>query len=185
MNCQKFLVLALVTTAALPPPTVGAAPINLDVLVSNSPFSGPAAPATVNAKTDPVLEFRGMFVDRGEAFFSLYDVSARSALWVGLNEPGNPFVVQSYDDTQGQVTVQFQGKILNLPLKQAKVIAAAAVASVPAGARQGPANTTPGVTPAAPVEETNRLAAVAEEIRRRRAARQPAAQATPAATPPN
>ncbi len=173
------LALVVMTTRQLP--ALGAGPINLDVLLSNSPFSGSAAPATGNTKADPTLEFRGMFVDRGETFFSLYDVSARSSLWVGLNEPGNPFVVQSYDSAKVQVTVQYQGKTTTLPLKQAKVTA---LASPAAAGNQAPA-VPPPVMAAAPIEEASRLAAVAEEIRRRRASRPPTVQPGPPAAPPH
>lgn len=177
------MVLALVVMATRQLPARGAGPINLDVLLSNSPFSGPAVPATVNTKADPTLEFRGMFVDRGETFFSLYDVSARSGLWVGVNEPGNPFVVQGYDSAKAQVTVLYQGRTLTLPLKQAKVAATASLVAGPAAAGNQTPAAPPSVLAAAPVEEASRLAAVAEEIRRRRASRQPTVQPSPPVAP--
>src|SRR5882757_7073184 len=71
------------------------APSNLDSLVKNSPFgAAPAAPGVVG---DTALELRGVLRDQGEYFFSLYDPATHSSLWVGLNEPGNPFTVQRYD----------------------------------------------------------------------------------------
>jgi len=168
---------------ALLVPAMQASPVNLDGLLSSPPFNGPTATAPVAASSDAALEFRSVLVERGEFLFSLYDSSSRRSLWVGLNEPGNPYVVQSYDSSAGQVVVQYQGRALTLPLKQAKVVAMAQNAPTPpAIATQPPVITTPNVAPEASSTEATRLAAVADEIRRRRALRQQATQAN--AAPP-
>lgn len=152
---------------------------NLDSLASNSPFSGRSAPLAAASTPDSSLEFRSIMVDRGETFFSFYDAATRSSLWVGLNEPGNPFVVQQYDSRTDQVVVQHQGRTLTLSLKQAKVVALAATAAPPPSAsNQSPSVNQPAaVAPVPPADEARRLAAVADEIRRRRALRQQATQA--------
>jgi len=156
--------------AAAPP--AWATPAQLDSLVSNSPFN-PVASTTAGPGAETALEFRGVLVDRGETFFSLYDPSSRTSMWVGLKEPGNPFTVQSYDAAKGLAQVEYRGRTLPLALKQAKV--AALVSNPVAG---GPAaGTPPSVAPAANPNEATRLAAVAEEIRRRRALRAQANQA--------
>jgi hypothetical protein len=171
-------------------PVAHAASASLESLLRNSPFSGPTS-AAPGARPDLPLEFRGMMVDRGEQFFSLYDTVSHASLWVGLNEPGNPFKVQNYDSAKATVTVDFQGRILTLPIKQAKIAAMAPGAPTPAAA---PGVQTPGGPPlpnlnaANATEEAARLSAVAEEIRRRRALRQQQVSAnspmTPAPTPP-
>lgn len=160
----------------------GAGPVNLDGLVSNSPFSGPAAAPVVVGNTDSALELRGVLVDRGETFFSLYDSSSRSSRWVGLNEPGNPFVVQQYDSTSAQAVVQYQGRNLILSLKQAKVVAIAAAPTSAATNRPPPANPPASAAPGATADEARRLAAVADEIRPRRTLRQRAIQPDALAT---
>ncbi|MBL9214843.1 MAG: hypothetical protein JNG83_05145 [Opitutaceae bacterium] len=139
-----------------------------------------------------------MFVDRGEPFFSLYEASSRSSQWVGLNESGRPFKVQAFDGDKATVTVEYQGRTLNLPLKQAKIVALRPVQPRPGPPNPGdsgpqPVNL-PGTAGPVPVagpnsqgpvmastEEAARLSAVAEEIRRRRALRQQ--QNNPAAAP--
>ncbi len=183
MACRKFFS-TLSMLSALLVPTMQASPVNLDGLVSSPPFNGPTAAAPIAASNDAALEFRGVLVERGELLFSLYDSSSRSSLWVGMNEPGNPYVVRSYDSNAASVAVQFQGRTLTLLLKQAKVVAMAQAApQPPAVATQSPANTPPNATPQASATEATRLAAVADEIRRRRALRQQAAQANTAANP--
>jgi len=163
--------------------TLGAAESSAgyDNLLANSPFGQRPAGADAGAGNGP-LEWRGVFVDQGETFFSLYESSSRIARWVGLNEAGNPFTVRRYDPAKGTATVEYQGRELFLELRQAKVLALAAPATGP-NAVPGP-----GLQPAnaagANSEEAKRLAAIAEEIGRRRALRQkPASPALSAPTP--
>ncbi len=157
--------------------TVGhPAPTNLDSLVKNSPFSATTA-AAPGVAADTPLEFRGMLVDQGEYFFSLRDPATGFSLWVGLNEPGNPFTVHSYDRDKSVAAVEYKGRTLTLTLKPAKVVALAP--STP-GAAPAPAGIPPNAAASASTDDANRLAAVAEEIRRRRALRmQQAAQIPP------
>lgn len=156
---------------------------SLESLAANSPFAplqGAAAAAASEAST---LEFRGVFADQGEYFFSVFDPATRGSLWVTLNETGHPFAVRSYDAEKQTINTDYKGRNLTLALKKAPM-----VAGVPDPTR--PANTG-AVTPApmpnvAPnsSEEANRLAAVAAEVRRRRAMRQQVApSAIPAKTP--
>ena len=134
------------------------------------------------------LEFRGVFTDQGEWFFSLYETGKRTSLWVGLNEPGNPFTVRSYDAAKETVTVEYQGRTLTLALKQAVIQPAEPVANrvAPGGGPGNVAQPAGGAAPAnvagAPTsaDEASKLARITEEIRRRRALRQ---QAVPSAAP--
>lgn len=109
-------------------------------------------------------------VDGGETFFSLYEVATHQSLWVGMNEPGNPFTVRTFDREQNMATVEYQGRSLALPIKQAKTAVLPASGPVVAGPRSMPypANVAPATPPA---DEAAKLAAVAEEVRRRRALR--------------
>ncbi len=169
------ILMAVLPVAALQFPVLRAAAVDLDGLLSNPPFAAHAAPAATGAAAESTLEFRGVLVDRGESFFSLREVSSRLSLWVGLNEPGHAFVVESYDPATEQVTVQYQGRTLTLSLKQAVISAAAAAAPIAA-----PAGSPPGLA----TDEARRLAAVAEEVRRRRALREQAAAASAATARP-
>ena len=161
-----------------------------DSLVTNSPF-GARSTETGPAANGAQLELRGIFVDQGETFFSVYDTSTRVSRWVGLNERGEPFTVRRYDAAHDSVTVEYQGRELALELKQVKVVAlppAPAPSAAPgpgqasgpgprpiSGASGGPGpavGTTASAGPAPSPEDAARLAAIAEEIGRRRALRQ-------------
>lgn len=157
---------------------------SLQNLLNNSPFGANVAAGGPQVANTP-LEFRGTFVDRGERFFSLADPSTKKAEWVTLNESGHPFLVKAYDADNETVTVDFQGRSLSLKLRTAKITAAAMPVAQP------PVATVPGQPPVAQppspasTNEAQRLAQVAEEIRRRRALRQQATQTPPAQPAPN
>ena len=192
---RPLIIAALLSGSLLHPAAALAAPANLESLLQNSPFGNPGA-AGGGTRPDATLEFRGVLLDRGEPFFSLYETSSHSSLWVGLNEPGNPFKVQGYDRDKGTVTVEYQSRTLTLPLKQAKIVALTPV--LPAGPNpnmpgnsSGPMPTgTPGtggpqpmVGSGSPSEDAARLSAIADEIRRRRALRQQSPQPAPQGGP--
>jgi hypothetical protein len=186
---RSISLFALLTlTAAAQTAAPAQAPASLQNLVGNSPF-GSAAQAPGAPVTATPLEFRGTFVDGGERFFSVLDPSTRRAEWVALNEPGRPFTVKAFDPEKEAISVEFQGRTLDLKLHSAR-IAAAAPAPAPApnvtpNGQPAPANAQ--ARPAAPTaSEAQRLAQVAEEIRRRRALRQQSqGQTAPTAAPRN
>jgi hypothetical protein len=168
--------LPLLLALAVPAGAETAAP-GLPSLVANSPF-GSTAVSGPTAAAAP-LEFRGTFLDGGERFFSVLDSSTRRAEWVGLNEPGRAFTVKAYNAEQESITVEFQGRPLELRLHSARIAAAPAAPAVAAVPAVGPP---PQALPS--TGEAQRLAQVAEEIRRRRALRQQAQQAAPNTAPP-
>jgi hypothetical protein len=152
----------------------------LDSLVQNSPFAPPTG-GSATAANQP-LEFRGVFADGGEFFFSIHDLAARTSHWVGLDESGLPYTVRSYDAAKQTVVAEFQGRSLVLTLKKAPVVAA--TVPVPAVSPVPPPPPAVSAT-TSPPEEAARLAAIAAEIRRRRELRQkPAAMDPPAGTQP-
>lgn len=143
---------------------------DLSGLLQRSPFGSTATGQAATAEGP--LEFRSVLVDQGEMFFSIYQPSAQTGLWVALNEPGNPFTVRSYDDKTETVTVEFQGRTMALALKQAKIHAFVQKNPVmPQGVAPTP-GAPPSTAPANAADEAGRLARVAEEVRRRRALRQ-------------
>jgi hypothetical protein len=159
--------------------TVAAQPTapSLQNLIANSPFGSANQAAGATTPAGP-LEFRGTFVDNGERFFSILDTGSRRAEWVSLNEPGRPFTVKSYDAEKESIVLDYQGRALDLKLHTARVAAAPmpapAVANAAPQAPNGGAQVRP--QPAGSTTEAQRLAQVAEEIRRRRALRQQAQQ---------
>ncbi len=181
---RSLPLLALLVVPALaqtPPPAPAASSLpSLQNLVQNSPF-GTATPVGQAAAAAGPLEFRGTFVDRGERFFSLLDTGSRRAEWVSLKESGHPYTVKSYDPDSETVTLDYQGRSMSLKLRTARITAMAmpppqAATPQPTVVVAPGTNVGPGVNPAPSSTEAQRLAQVAEEIRRRRALRQQAQQ---------
>lgn len=157
---------------------------SLQNLVQNSPF-GTAVPVGQAGAAAGPLEFRGTFVEGGERFFSILDTASRRAEWVGLKDSGHAFQVKSYDPDSETVTLDYQGRSLSLKLRTARITAMAmpppSAGPQPVVAPGGP--NAASVTPAPTTTEAQRLAQVAEEIRRRRALRQQAQQQGPVPQP--
>ncbi|MBA4137917.1 MAG: hypothetical protein C0518_11415 [Opitutus sp.] len=179
---RSLPLLAFLAATATAQPT----PPSLQNLIANSPF-GSANQASGAPTANTPLEFRGTFVDNGERFFSILDTASRRAEWVSLNESGRPFLVKNYDPEKESITLEFQGRAMDLKLHSARVTAMpmpqpAMVNN--SGAPQvggGGAQVRPGPQPT--TTEAQRLAQVAEEIRRRRALRQQAQQGNQPVSP--
>jgi hypothetical protein len=161
-------------------------------LSTQSPFLPPSQ-GQVAAQAGGPLEFRGIMVLGGDSFFNLLDTSTRKSSWVRLNETGNAFVVKSYDHSGPNeiVSVEYQGRLVSLPLMQPKtgkgpraagLPLAAQAANAAAGAGQGPIS--PVVLNPTPADEARRAEAFRAEILRRRLLRQQAAEGASAAPQP-
>jgi hypothetical protein len=145
-------------------------------LAPSSPFlPSDAAQAAGTAENTP-LELRGILADAGGYRFSIYDPARHTGQWVRLNEPGHDFTVRTHDVARDTVTLDYQGRVLTLPLRTAKVTGLAS-AEPASGLASGP-RPTPGPAGAGPVprpptpEETARYNRAVEEIARRRALRE-------------
>ena len=186
---------SVLVRAADPVPVVPAAPPapgQFDSLIKNSPFGSAAAPGIQPGSDGSGLEFRGVFVDKGEPYFSVHEPATRSSQWVGMKESGQPYVVESYDIDKGSIQVKYRNQVMTLALKRSQVV----VQAMPMPAQSGGPQFTPAGAPAiaanpASQDEATRMAQVAEEIRRRRALRappgqgpQPGTNLTPAINPP-
>jgi hypothetical protein len=123
--------------------------------------------------------------------YGLYDPAKHQSSWVKVNETGNAYTVRSFNASNESISVDYEGRVLTLALKSAKIDTMPAsaippplpVAAVVANAQTAPNNviTTPGMN-APPGSEAKRLEEIAAEVRRRRDARQSAAQ-QPGQTP--
>ncbi len=138
-------------------------------LAPSSPFLPPAAAGTAAAENTP-LELRGILVDEGGYRFSVYDPVRHTGTWSRLNEPGHDFVIRAHDVAHDQITLDYQGRVLTLPLRTAKVTTAPAVAPGPQG--NGAAGAPTVVLNPTPADEMARFNRVKEEIARRRALRE-------------
>ncbi|MDP2138006.1 MAG: hypothetical protein Q8J74_09140 [Candidatus Didemnitutus sp.] len=175
---RPFLFFVLVALPAFAQP---AAP-SLQNLITNSPFAA-SGPSYASSAVNTPLEFRGTFVESGERFFSILDTVTRRGEWVGLNEAGQLFTVKRYDAANEAISVEFQGRSLELKLYSAR-IASLPVPAPPQVANSGQLAGGPATVGAPAGTEAQRLAQVAEEIRRRRALRQQAAQPGQLQNPP-
>ncbi|MEY4034369.1 MAG: hypothetical protein RL492_1563 [Verrucomicrobiota bacterium] len=105
--------------------------VDLDALVKNSPF-GEGKGATIAEKPSN-LEFRGMYVDHGVTYFSIYNTTTKLSAWVAQGEaPAGlvPVTVKSYDADTDSIILENAGQPVKLSLKTA-VIGVAPAAGVP------------------------------------------------------
>jgi hypothetical protein len=123
--------LLLVAGLATLPAFAGA--VDLDALVKHSPF-GEAKSATVTERPSN-LEFRGMYVDRGVTYFSIYNTTTKLSAWVAQGEaPAGlvPVSVKSYDAETDSIILENAGQPVKLSLRQAVIgVAPAAPVAVP------------------------------------------------------
>jgi hypothetical protein len=146
-----------------------------DALAPTSPFLPPSAVGAAAAENTP-LELRGILVDEGGYRFSVFDPVRHTGTWARLNEPGHDFVIKAYDTARDLITLDYQGRILTVALRAAKVTAVAPAAPAP-----GPGMSAGAVLNPTPADEVARFNRVKEEIARRRALREQ--QAGSAASP--
>ncbi len=119
---QLLLVAGLATLPAF------AGAVDLDALVKHSPF-GEGKSATVTEKPSN-LEFRGMYVDHGITYFSIYNTTTKLSSWVAQGEaPAGlvPVSVKSYDADTDSIILENAGQPVKLSLKQAVIGVAPAV----------------------------------------------------------
>jgi hypothetical protein len=168
-----FVALGFLFSASI----ASAAAVSLEGLVSNSPFvlkqTDEAAPAPVTEGA--AIEFRGVIATKEGMLFGLYDRTKNLGAWVKQDDKSSDFQVSSYDATNDQVTVNYQGQSVTIPLSSSK-IAAAAPSALPVV--NAPQANQPNVQ--AQADNRRRLESVAAEVRRRRALRQ---SATTSASP--
>jgi hypothetical protein len=150
-------------------------------LAPSSPFLPPGVSSAAGVVENTPLELRGILMDAGGYRFSVYDPVRHTGLWVRLDEPGHDFVVKAHDIARDAITLNYQGRVLTLPLHTAKVVGVA-VAEPSSGPRPTPVG--PGVGPVPmpmPMtpEEAERFNRAREEIARRRALRDQAASPRP------
>ena len=146
-------------------------------LAATSPFLPPDGAAAAAGAENTPLELRGILRDGDGYRFSIFDPAKKSGQWVKLNEPGHDFVVKAHDLAHDTVTLDFQGRVLTLPLHSAKVVGLALPEPESASLRgpmPRPGNGV-GVGPvphASTPEEAARFNRAVEEINRRRDTRE-------------
>ena len=127
---------------ALTAPTAQA-DVDLQGLVSRSPF-GEGKTGAGGQRTGS-LEFRGYYVDNGITYFSIYNPSSKSSVWVAQGETStSPFAVsvKNFDPDKNAVTLESNGQSMNLSLHES-VIVKMELPAIPATPPAGNNNPTP------------------------------------------
>jgi hypothetical protein len=171
-RCSALLVLTIASIAGTRARAVELTP--------NSPFAPPPS-SNADSNATPAnspLELRGILSTPDGDKFNLCDQAGHINVWIGLNAPGQPFVVRSQDVAHHRVTVEYQGRELTLSLAQPNVASMAMPQQYFQQPQMAgmPPQMQPGSISASPQDERMRLERIAEEIRRRRAMRAAAQQ---------
>jgi hypothetical protein len=115
------LTLLLLGVAVTAPTTW--ADVDLQGLVTRSPFGEGKAGAS--GQRSGSLEFRGYYVDNGITYFSIYNPSSKSSVWVAQGETStSPFAVsvKNFDSEKNAVTLESNGQSMNLSLHEAVIV---------------------------------------------------------------
>jgi hypothetical protein len=113
-----LLLLGIAVTA----PTTWA-DVDLQGLVTRSPFGEGKAGA--GGQRTGSLEFRGYYVDNGITYFSIYNPSSKSSVWVAQGETSTtPFAVsvKNFDPDKNAVTLESNGQSMNLSLHESVIV---------------------------------------------------------------
>ena len=129
-----------------------ASAIDLEGLVKNSPFGAAAAGGLANAAPG-TLEFRGMYVDRGVSYYSIYNLQTKQSSWVAEGEAASvnvPVVIKGFDAANEALLVDNAGQPQRMELHQAIVVKYAGPAAVPMTTVTNGIAATQGGAPGAP-----------------------------------
>jgi hypothetical protein len=117
---SKLTLLLLGIAVATP---TARADVDLQGLVTRSPFGEGKAGA--GSQRTGSLEFRGYYVDNGITYFSIYNPSSKSSVWVAQGETSTtPFAVsvKNFDPEKNAVTLESNGQSMNLSLHEAVIV---------------------------------------------------------------
>jgi len=122
MFYPSTLAFLIFTGVALYPP-MARADVDLQGLVTRSPF-GEGKTGAGGQRTGS-LEFRGYYVDNGITYFSIYNPSSKSSVWVAEGEVSTgPFAVsvKNFDPEKNTMTLESNGQSMNLSLHEAVIV---------------------------------------------------------------
>ena len=104
-------------------PLTAKADVDLQSLVTRSPFGEGKTGA--GGERVGSLEFRGYYVDNGITYFSIYNPSSKSSVWVTQGETSTtPFAVsvKNFDPDKNAVTLESNGQSMNLSLHEPVIV---------------------------------------------------------------
>lgn len=160
---------------------------NYQSLRDNSPFvpEGFVDPSTVRPtpppprqrQNDPLdrLEFRSIWVFDGQPSFSIYDAVNDRSYWVRENQSREGFTVTAFDSRSDTITVRYEGRTREVPLKSSQVLTASEE-STPSetssdGQSRPPSRTAATGSNLSPEDRERLLRERAEELRQRQVVR--------------
>ena len=132
-----YLLIPLALVKAMP---TAHSEVDLQTLVKNSPFGEGKAPGEKSG----ALEFRGVYVDQGVTYFSVYNPATKSSTWVAQGETSTGpinIAVKSYDEAGNVLVVDNNGQTVKMKLHESQILKMETAAQV-----QGEAKNFPGVT---------------------------------------
>jgi uncharacterized membrane protein YgcG len=168
-SCHHAMILAGVTLLGGALPGIA---MDFDGLVKNSPFGQSSGGFNGMGNTKPgILEFRGMYVEGGVTYYSVYNNQTKQSSWVAPGKaPSGPVAVtvKEYDPVNEVLVIENAGQPVKLPLRQVTVGKVDAPQPVNM-------NFTPAAPQAAPATQNisdEKLQAFRDEMRKRFADRQ-------------
>jgi hypothetical protein len=140
-----------------------------EALLQHDPFGTTIRPEPPPPEPTAQLELRGVMVEGGKYWFSVYDVATKKEAWVQKDDRIATVQVKDFDETRDQLTLESAGHRFSLALKQTKLIALPAISpNASAFAATGGAPAPAAAVSRPPTSEIRRLEQVAVEIRQRR-----------------
>jgi hypothetical protein len=103
---------------------------DLPILAPDSPFGINAGHETPGAGPQP-FELRGIMETPDGMRFCIYDTERHASTWAAIGEAGNPFLIVSAGSDLNRVTLERNGRVVALTLKESKVLAAPPLATSP------------------------------------------------------
>ena len=146
------LTVGFLVAAALLGASAQALAIDLESLVKNSPFGAAAAGGQANAAPG-TLEFRGMYVEGGVSYYSIYNLLTKQSSWVAEGEAASvnvPVVIKGFDAANEALLVDNAGQPQRMELHQAIVVKYAGPAAAPMTTVTNGIAATQGGAPGAP-----------------------------------
>ena len=117
--------------------------VDLAELAKNSPFGASSANQTTLPSLDTAgLELRGMYVDQGKTYFSIYNSKTKQSTWViqgdSPSKASADLGVRAFDPSSGVAVVEAGSHTVQIQLKQATVAKYEAPKEEPAAPTGGP-----------------------------------------------
>ncbi len=165
--CAK-LVVRLLPLLPLLAGRAGAEQVPFNSLLNNSPFGQTRSGGPTTDASNAPVEFRGVVVEGAEKIFSVYEPEYRRSFWLKENETEGRITVRHFDEAASTLSVEYGSDVLQLSIRRGPKLMNGSALGPFAGGPAASAGQPSAEESTASTE--NDLAAVRQEIQRRRAA---------------